>query len=280
MPEPKAPKRRRLRNIVVKEISYVDEPANMRKFLFWKRDGETPVQKAKGVELVFSSDGTRTGTTLKVNGEALENVWRGNVFFGPKMTADGGESKDELWVNVEYTRRTEGVGKEFAEESTHSFRKAVAADEAVIREYIDDLPAALKGAVENLLGAVQKDGPKEETIVADTGKDSGLNAPAVVNDDIKALTELVSSLAGTVKELKVAADEDRAARKAADEAAAKAADKATADKAAADKAEADAKAQVESGELMEFPDEKAAEEALAAAATEEAINEVAESDDK
>jgi hypothetical protein len=81
-------KPRELKDIKLKEVSFVDKPANQRSFLFFKREHERIVkllEKAKKIKIEIESDGTANGTKVIINGDDLGelrdfnfNFWKGN----------------------------------------------------------------------------------------------------------------------------------------------------------------------------------------------------------
>jgi hypothetical protein len=80
--------RRRLKNLRVDEVSFVDRPANLRPFLFWKRLEPVPdgqISKAADIKLSvsFESDGTADGTKVEVNGEELADLTDLNLSYWP-----------------------------------------------------------------------------------------------------------------------------------------------------------------------------------------------------
>ena len=78
---------RRLSNLRIDEVSFVDRPANLKEFLFWKRLDDADIEKMDdepySLDVVFKTDGSRKGTKLKVNGAAVEDVRMFNLSFSP-----------------------------------------------------------------------------------------------------------------------------------------------------------------------------------------------------
>jgi len=64
---------KKLKDIKLHEISYVDRPANKKQFVFFKREGEVvdSLTKKKKIKIEIESNGLVGGTKVKVNGEAL-----------------------------------------------------------------------------------------------------------------------------------------------------------------------------------------------------------------
>ena len=58
----------KLTDMEIKEVSFVDAPANKRRFLLIKRD------QGQSVAISIATDGTHDGTDVKVNGEALPDI--------------------------------------------------------------------------------------------------------------------------------------------------------------------------------------------------------------
>ena len=64
-----------LTDLDIQEVSVVDEPANLRKFFFVKRDGETiELNKGEHISIDISSNGTVGTTELKVNDKVIKNI--------------------------------------------------------------------------------------------------------------------------------------------------------------------------------------------------------------
>jgi len=86
-------KRRRIRDIFVDEISFVDRPANRKPFLFWKRaEGIEDVggagdvsldKKALNLEVGFSTEGTPDSTQIVVNGTKLDHPESFALYYNP-----------------------------------------------------------------------------------------------------------------------------------------------------------------------------------------------------
>lgn len=74
----KKKKPRKLIELNIEEISLVDSPANMKAFYFVKND---EVQDASSLRI--SSDGTLSGTSVKLNGEEVENIEKLMFSFSP-----------------------------------------------------------------------------------------------------------------------------------------------------------------------------------------------------
>jgi len=67
---------KKLKDIKLHEISYVDKPANRKQFVFFKRQGEglDLLAKKTKIKLEIESDGTGKGTTVTINGDKLEEL--------------------------------------------------------------------------------------------------------------------------------------------------------------------------------------------------------------
>ena len=267
----------KLRNILVEEVSLVDSPANKRPFLFVKKldgpptDPITVVEKqGKAVELTFASDGTPEGTKLAVNGKDIANLDGAALWLSPKYSPQGERLEGEISVSCEYTVRNKGERDGF--EGTHTYRMSKAADPEDIKNieaYVADLPAGLRQSVENILGVVRQAEPgpveKEEIMpepkVPDAPK---VETPAAVVPPTVDVDAVAAKVAASLKTELTADIVAAVTTKLAEDA------KAAADQRATEEAAVQAK--VDSGEVLEFADEQALEEALQEAATQEALN--------
>lgn len=105
-------RKRALKDMDIEEVSFVDRPANKRKFLLIKReDGEI-------TELTIKTDGTSDGTTLSVNGgpvDALKSFW---------FSLWPADDFDEGMMNGSYTV-SETDGAEFDRETTFNLKKGM-----------------------------------------------------------------------------------------------------------------------------------------------------------
>lgn len=77
------PKRGKMKDIRVNEVSMVDKPANKLPFLFFKREGEQNVNlnKKTKIKIEIESDGTGKGTKITVNGDKLGEVRDFSFYF-------------------------------------------------------------------------------------------------------------------------------------------------------------------------------------------------------
>ena len=269
-----ADKRRgRLSNIIVKEVSLVDEPANLRRFMFVKSlDGEggsesENVEKAfKSLDLSLKTDGTSGGTSVTINGKRLKEL-KGLVVSMAEL------GQDDVTVYAQYTIANKGESPGgFESTRTYTLRKSLVDDIEHVKEYADDLPAGLRRSVENILGAVTAETPGEpvekETPMPDNSQDGQettkeepkAEAPQPQSIDPKAIaSEVAAQLAGPLAEqvtkdvlAKIEADREAAAEKAAAE-------------------EAEHKTKVEAGEELVFANEDEMRAAIAAEAAKEAV---------
>ena len=78
------PKRGKLKDIKINEVSLVDKPANKLPFLFFKREGakESQFVKAKKkIKIEIESNGTAKGTKILVNGDELGKLRDFSFYF-------------------------------------------------------------------------------------------------------------------------------------------------------------------------------------------------------
>jgi len=278
-------KARKIKNLMIDEVSLVDSPANRRAFMFWKNaDGAnsqaadvTKATRFKSLEVSFKSDGTAGGTSLTINGTNVADprsfILSANRFdednvslFAEYTVAARGVTNGGFSSTRTYTLRKADDG--FAETETDMKKRAVADDMKSIRDYLPDLPPGLRTSVENILGAVESDGPglTKEIVMPETKDDKQTPVtPAPIDVDA-----IVTAVATTLKEsltkdvadavlLQIRADQAAVTEQAAKDVEAKA---------AKDAAE---QTRVDSGELVEFEDEAAMETQLSQEATEAAL---------
>jgi len=138
-------KPKKLTNIVVKEISLVDEPATRREFMFWKSAGDEAEsafeKKFKSLRVEFDSDGTTEGSSLSINGKDI-----GELITFTLSAAPCGEA---MSLYCTYTRGEEGESRDgFSPSHTYLLSKALGMEEdeqpmekAVwTTAYVNDLP--------------------------------------------------------------------------------------------------------------------------------------------
>ena len=272
--------KRKLKNIIVKEVSFVDKPANLRPFLFWKRDEEAvadPVaveKKFQKLSVSFDSDGTVEGTKLTINGSDVTQL----LSFGVNASKMG----DEFGLYCSYTQTAKGEANggfrptytytltkaqdageaekvEAEGNTTTVVAKALDADVATVKDYLSDMPPALRASVENLVGAATG-GPQvtKGDSMPDQKDGQAAAAPAI---DVNAIATSVAGILQPIitKEVSTALDKFKADQQAAAEQAEKAAD--------------DMAAKVTAGELVEFKSEDDMNAQLAAEAQAEALEE-------
>lgn len=93
------PKRGKMKDIRINEVSMVDKPANKLPFLFFKREGEQGVNllnKKKKIKIEIESNGLVGGTKVSINGEALGKLRSFDFSFwgdDPKQTIHASYSK-------------------------------------------------------------------------------------------------------------------------------------------------------------------------------------------
>lgn len=292
--------KRKLKNIMVKEVSFVDKPANRRPFLFWKRDeaSDDPVtveKKFTKLTVEFLTDGTSDGTKVVVNGTEITQL----TSFG----LQGSKMGDEFGLYCSYTQNAKGEANggfrptytytltkamdddgdaivapteaEVPAEATKTdVAKSLDGDLAVVKDYLSDMPPALRASVERITGAVG--GPEEikketETMPeANKAPDGESAVPQTV--DVKAIAASVAEILQPAlrealsQEAKGIAEKLQADQKAAAEQAKTAADEQA--------------AKVVAGELVEFASEDDLMSQLAAEANAEALAEAVDGDGK
>ena len=278
-------KSRKLKNIEVKEVSLVDDPATRRDFMFWKSaDGppDSPLtdleKKFTSLRIAFESDGSEEGTALTINGSRISELSSFTLSAAPM----GGGSMN-LYCN--YTQGARGERSDgFKPTYTYTLAKALGmapvagpiskrlepGDIENVMLYVNELPPQLRKSVENLIGAVQDLGEpiekEEEQTVPDSANQDGkkVETPvaAAAQVDLSGVMDALGKITGAVSTLteKVGAME--------------AADKAAKDAAAATAAEAAGHdAAVTAGDEVKFESEDDALAAIAAEASQEAVEE-------
>ncbi len=98
-------RRRRLRDLVIDEVSFVDRPANLTPFLFYKNADGMPVELDKAdfeLTIDFQSKGTPETTMLKVNGKKVTDPQSFHVSYWPIGT-------EHVSVVCEYVTENKGT---------------------------------------------------------------------------------------------------------------------------------------------------------------------------
>ncbi len=181
-------KRRRLKNIHVDEVSWVDNPANQIPFLFFKSLGDTiRVEKEfKSVSLTFEAKDSPQDTKLTINGKDIADPTGLSLFYSPmgddkvsiflEYSQDSTESKDGFKTTTtnRLVKNKDGIipqgdnteVQEAAEEDLEvlkcllgvipndidaSLAKALSPHVEKINIYGDDLPADLAEAVKQVV---------------------------------------------------------------------------------------------------------------------------------
>jgi len=81
-------RKRRLKNMVIDEVSWVDKPANLRPFLFHKSDDTVQFVKAgTKLDVAFSTKGTPESTSITVNGKTVESPIHFSMYYGANDNA-------------------------------------------------------------------------------------------------------------------------------------------------------------------------------------------------
>lgn len=134
--------KRYLEDTEVEETSFVDQPANLRKFFFIKNDevSEEFTLEKGNTSITIVSDGSEKGTSVTINGKAVSNLTE--FFFGFYKQPDRPEGAVGQVV-CNYTVESKGESKGF--KSTRSYRLAKAKSTEnleVIKQFVgadDDL---------------------------------------------------------------------------------------------------------------------------------------------
>lgn len=106
-------KKRKLKDINLREISYVDKPASKRSFLLLKQDGKSGVDSLlkakKKINIEIASDGTVGGTSITINGDKVDKMKSFNFSFweGEDAKAKVSASYSTMVENVDGFQRTE-----------------------------------------------------------------------------------------------------------------------------------------------------------------------------
>jgi hypothetical protein len=281
---------RKLRNILVEEVSLVDHPANQRSFMFVKAAGASdgppasdhaPVEKAfKAIDMIVKSDGTREGTTIRLNGRELVDI-RGLVL---SLSPVG----DDMSIYAEYSVMNRGKTADgFEGYATYRLTKAEdgsalvgdiakveQADIDNIEAYLEDLPTSVRQSVQNIIGAVRKKPEEPKTKEKAMPNEDGSNKTpeqSKMEAPVVDVNQIASQVVAQLTQQGLTADAITSAvlgrietdRKARDAAAAAEA-KAHADKVAA-------------GEELEFASEEDMLAHLASEANKEALDEAEKS---
>lgn len=158
-------KHRKLTDMEIQEASFVDAPANKRRFLLIKRDHDEKMR------LSIATDGTDDGTDIRVNGEALPDLV--NFHFSYRRDGSGSPvscsysisnndhahtdhvetyylSKPETEVNkmesMDLLKSIAGIDIPGNAIQDEEFKKAM----ETLAEYHDLMPADLQNAMKNL----------------------------------------------------------------------------------------------------------------------------------
>lgn len=104
-------KARELKNIELKELSYVDKAANKKKFLFFKQEGKPEIgslSKKTKISVAIESDGTAGGTKIKLNGDDLGKMRDFNFsFYGTEKDSPVSCSYSKIVESTDGFSRTE-----------------------------------------------------------------------------------------------------------------------------------------------------------------------------
>ncbi len=213
-------KAHKLSNITIKEVSLVDKAANKKRFLFFKRDGESEALEAiekKNVEITITSDGTVSNTKLKINGSEVENLSSFDCFFNT-LNAD-----KEAKIHCSYTivvedkagfkntetfhlakgdkiMKTKDLLKKYFDEDTEvtkEDRSPEVLEKAaeVLEQYKGEFPTELKTAIGDILKNTTTEVEADSSKDKDKDEDKGVDK-ADKEMSPEAVEELKKTLAG------------------------------------------------------------------------------------
>lgn len=122
----KKTKARRLTGVKTDEVSFVDDPANLRPFMFFKsQDGSTvELDKAKKPNIKVKSDGTIKGTSFTINGAEIANVVEMNLSFFKTPDMD-----DDSRISMSYTTANKTASGGFVALKRFTLAKALGTTE-------------------------------------------------------------------------------------------------------------------------------------------------------
>ena len=192
---------KRLKGIVVDEVSLVDRPANQKPFLFFKSaDGTTEIEKQSGLDLAFKTDLTIDGTSVSINGKRITNLTGLNLWVSP-------DGDDKVNVSCGYTVAAKGEsngGFKSSRTYTLDTNLPVPYEQAVIKASNEDLETVRLIAPDVSDDA---DGP----LVAHLAK--AIDSIVVYKDDmppalIEAVGVIVKLATSTEEEVLLEKDED------------------------------------------------------------------------
>lgn len=181
-------KARKLRDITLKELSFVDKPANMLPFLFFKREGSQSVellQKAKKkIKIEIESDGSVKGTTITVNGDKLGELKSFDFCFW------GNEPKST--VSCSYSKVVESEGGFKRTESYYLTKGEIMLDEKTLKslesylgvEKVDFEKKASDEEIQVAMKLIEKN--YKESFPEDLEKAIGVLAKCAVGSLVKA----------------------------------------------------------------------------------------------
>ena len=228
---------RRLKNIRPEEVSWVDDPANLRPFLFWKRDDDGEYQ----LDLSVSTDGSIEQTKIDVNGETIEglvelslnlckNPYDKRVALYCSYVQEDGE-KDGFQVyrrqvlekncerkcpkpnSISETEREKpdaedlkvlkSLCPDLSENSDADLVKSLAEPVRKIAEYVDVMPPDLKEAIGQLIKLAAETEVGDEKVTDEKKEETPKETvvPKLTDDDLNAIAAKISeSLKTVVKE--------------------------------------------------------------------------------
>ncbi len=193
-------KKRRLYDLIIKEVSLVDKPANMEPFMFVKNEDGT-LEKAH-TSIKIDSDGTFGGTKLTVNGRAVTNLVAANLSMFGALS----DEFDSEPIFFRYTTANKGRQSGFKSTRTHTLTKA-----NIEKQDIEDIEPADPEDLETITDFLKIDSEiiisnDKASTIAKQLKTMGAYREALPSDFDKALIEL-AKLAIESRELTIESKE-------------------------------------------------------------------------
>ncbi len=230
---------RELKDIILREVSLVDKPANKKKFLFFKQEGKpaksSPKKLKKKLNITIESDGTIGGTKIIVNKNELadlrsfdfsfygnEDLTRAiNCSYSKFVEDDDGFSRSEtFYLSKGDSLMDEKIKKQleeyFGEDTEVDFEKAEESGAIVkaletVNAYRGDFPDDLQKAV----GIVVKQAGICDTIISKVMENQDKDAKdnddkkkmekagaKLSKDTLKKITDALAALKSIIPELK------------------------------------------------------------------------------
>ena len=233
---------RKLKDIETTEISFVDEPATRKKFLFYKQAEKKTKQKMTKISI--ESDGTTRGTKIQINGEELEDIqsfsfstWSNSVDENQPVSCSyskfvededgfkrsetfyltkGDTNMDNVIQELLKSYEEEEVGIDFEKKLDKDAIKAIKDAMATVNKYKGDFPDDLKTALANVMKGIAKlsvEGygypeKKEKEDVSKAGAKFSKDTMEKLKKAIEALEALKAILPGLKEETQKSATSD------------------------------------------------------------------------